>query len=99
MLTLEMAIQKIQQLPPEQQNKIIEFIEKLESQSNQGANAQISQKPETIFFTENDCVEDDEEFEAIADDVADELQRYLGSTTPVLSDYAVRRSGIYQDYS
>jgi len=52
MLNLEMAIQKIQQLPPEQQNKIIEFIEKLESQSNQGANEQISQEPEKISFAE-----------------------------------------------
>jgi hypothetical protein len=35
MLTLEMAIQKIQQLPPEQQKKAIAFIESLEFQSNQ----------------------------------------------------------------
>ena len=35
MLTLEMAIQKIQQFPPEQRNKVIEFVELLEFQSNQ----------------------------------------------------------------
>jgi hypothetical protein len=52
MLTLEMAIQKIQQLPPEQQRKAIAFIEKLEFQSNQGANPQISQEPKKISFAE-----------------------------------------------
>lgn len=35
MLTLEIAIQKIQQLPLEQRNKVIEFVEFLEFQSNQ----------------------------------------------------------------
>ncbi|MGB3293590.1 MAG: hypothetical protein WBB01_11445 [Phormidesmis sp.] len=34
MLTLEMAIQKIQQFPPEQRNKVIEFVEFLDFQSN-----------------------------------------------------------------
>jgi hypothetical protein len=33
MLTLEIAIQKIQQLPPEQWQKVLEFIEFLEYQS------------------------------------------------------------------
>jgi hypothetical protein len=35
MLPLETAIQKIQQLPPEQWQKVIEFIEFLEYQSSQ----------------------------------------------------------------
>lgn len=34
MLTLEMAIEKIQQFPPEQRNKVIEFIEFLDFQSS-----------------------------------------------------------------
>ncbi len=34
MLTLEMAIEKFRQLPPEQRNKAIEFIERLEIQSS-----------------------------------------------------------------
>ena len=98
MLTLEMAIQKIRDFPPEQQNKAIAFIEQLEFQSDRGANAQISQEPETISFTENDCVEEDEEFEAIADCLADEFQKYVGSITPPLSDYAVSRTAIYQEH-
>ncbi|MDJ1178612.1 hypothetical protein PJF56_07035 [Roseofilum sp. BLCC_M91] len=33
MLTLEMAIAKIRELPPEQQHQVIEFIERLEGRS------------------------------------------------------------------
>ena len=40
MLTLEIAIQKIQQLPPEQQNKVIELIELLEFQSSRTLQSQ-----------------------------------------------------------
>lgn len=39
MLTLEMAIQKIQQFPPEQRNKVIEFVEFLDFQSNRSRKA------------------------------------------------------------
>jgi hypothetical protein len=35
MLTLEMAIQKIQQLPPEQRKQVIQFIEFLDFKSSQ----------------------------------------------------------------
>jgi len=37
MLTLEIAIQKIQQFPPEQRNKVIEYIEFLEFQATKGS--------------------------------------------------------------
>ncbi|WP_375473493.1 type II toxin-antitoxin system ParD family antitoxin [uncultured Nostoc sp.] len=40
----------------------------------------------------------DEEFELIADKLADEFALYVGSNLPVLSDYAVTRESIYEDY-
>ncbi len=43
MLTLEIAIQKIQQLPLEQRNKVIEFVEFLEFQSNQRQKESLAQ--------------------------------------------------------
>jgi Protein of unknown function (DUF2281) len=44
MLSLEIAIQKIQQLPPEQQKKVIEFVEFLEFQADR---QQQEQQPKT----------------------------------------------------
>lgn len=52
MLTLEMAIQKIQQLPLEQRNKVIEFIEFLEFQSSQHQKEDLAQADQSTqeFF-------------------------------------------------
>ena len=38
------------------------------------------------------------EFEAIADQLADELRADLGPNAPALSDYAVSREDIYEDH-
>jgi hypothetical protein len=52
MLTLEMAIQKIQQFSPEQRHKVIEFIEFLDFAANQAITAPeaIPLDAETAFF-------------------------------------------------
>jgi hypothetical protein len=48
MLTLEVAIQKIQQLPSEQRNQVIQFIEFLDFKSSQTETIdQENYKPET----------------------------------------------------
>lgn len=50
MLSLEMTIQKIQQLPLEQRNKVIEFVAFLEFQANQAAATQTqTETPRTSF--------------------------------------------------
>jgi antitoxin ParD1/3/4 len=40
----------------------------------------------------------DTEFEAVADQLVDELTASLGSNVPSLPDYAVSRAGIYGDH-
>lgn len=39
-----------------------------------------------------------DEFEDLADQLADEFTAYVGPNRPPLSDYAVSREGIYEDY-
>ena len=46
----------------------------------------------------NDLFQQDEEFEAIADRLADEFQIYVEDTIPCLSDYSVSRAGIYEEH-
>jgi hypothetical protein len=46
----------------------------------------------------NDFLQENEEFEVIADRLADEFQMYVGATTPALSDDAASRAGIYEEY-
>lgn len=52
MLTLEMAIQRIQQFSPEQQNKVIEYIEFLDFTANKATTAPEQNSPDTeaAFF-------------------------------------------------
>ncbi|MCI0495486.1 hypothetical protein L0Z72_10810 [candidate division KSB1 bacterium] len=38
-----------------------------------------------------------EEYEVLADQLADEFMDYVGANFPHLSDYAVSREGIYED--
>lgn len=40
----------------------------------------------------------DDEFEALADQLADEFMAYVGPDCPPLSDYAVSREGLYEDH-
>ncbi|ELS02678.1 hypothetical protein Xen7305DRAFT_00023960 [Xenococcus sp. PCC 7305] len=54
MSTLEMAIQKIRQLTPEQRNKVIKFIEVIELQSNyqqKNTNSEINTHQDQDFFS------------------------------------------------
>lgn len=52
MLTREIAIQKIQQLTPEQSQKVLEFIEFLEYQSSQQQKAPQTIEPSEVSFAE-----------------------------------------------
>jgi hemerythrin superfamily protein len=52
MISLEMAIQKIQQLPVEQRNQVIQFVEFLEFQSSQADPIQTQKKSKKISFAE-----------------------------------------------
>lgn len=46
----------------------------------------------------NNLLQEDEDFEEIADRLADDFQIYVAATTPALSDYAVSRAGIYEEH-
>lgn len=39
-----------------------------------------------------------EEFEALADELAEKFMEYVGPDFPPLSDYAMSREGIYEDH-
>jgi hypothetical protein len=51
MLTIEMAIQKIQHFPPEQRNQVIQFIEFLDFKSNQivAPETQVDESEQAFF--------------------------------------------------
>ena len=59
----------------------------------------ISRQNLTSPTSGNDFLQKNEEFEAIADCLADQFQRYVEATTPALSDDAVSRAGMYEKHA
>jgi len=79
-------VQKLYSLSDGKVLKVLDFVESLTG----------NKERLTLPPLENG-VREDEEFEAIADQLADEFKMYVG-TVSVLSDYAVSRAGIYEEH-
>ncbi|MBD1857731.1 MULTISPECIES: hypothetical protein [Leptolyngbya] len=53
------------------------------------------QKQEAIVTL---ILQEEDEFEAISDQLADDFQSFVGSNVPLLSDTAISRVGIYEEH-
>jgi|GEM_PF-941117 len=85
---IEEIVRRLHFLPKVKILEVLDFVEFLTW----------SKKSLSLQQLEKDFLQDNEEFEAIADRLADEFQRYTGSAVPLLSDYAVSRAGVYQEH-
>ncbi|MBD1939304.1 hypothetical protein [Microcoleus sp. FACHB-68] len=81
-------VQKLHSLPKVKILEVLDFVEFL-AWNKERLNLQ---------QLEDDAVQGDEAFEALADHLADEFKRYAGDIVPVLSDDAVSRAGIYEEH-
>jgi hypothetical protein len=86
---IEEIVRKLHYLPEVKILEVLDFVEFLNWNKERSISQQI----------ENDVTsQEDKEFEAIADQVADEFATFVGSSIRVLSDYAVSRAGIYEEH-
>ncbi|MEB3338515.1 MAG: hypothetical protein VKJ46_13695 [Leptolyngbyaceae bacterium] len=85
---IEEIVQKLYFLPESKILEILDFVEFLAWHKEPLASRQL----------ENELLREDEEFEAIADRLADTFQMCVGATIPALSDHAVSRAGIYEEH-
>ncbi len=85
---IEEIVHKLHSLP---EVKVLEFLEFVESPTWNKENISLPQ-------LENDLLQEDKNFEVIADHLADKFQIYVGAIVPSISDYAVSRSGIYEEH-
>lgn len=81
-------VQKLHSLPEIKILEVLDFVEFLTWNKERLTSQQLK----------NDALREDEEFEAIADHLANEFKMHVGATTTVLSDYAVSRAGIYEEH-
>jgi len=85
---IEELVQKIHSLPRVKILEVLDFVEFLTWHKERL----------TLQQLEDDVIREDEEFEAIADNLADEFKIYIGDSVVVLSDYAISRAGIYEEH-
>ena len=82
-LLIDEIVQKLQALPESKIFEVLDFVESLTPK----------QPPENALRP------GDDEFEVLANRLADTFQTCIGSSEiPALSDYAVSRAGIYQEH-
>ena len=86
------------ELSPELQSRLRKNIARHDSESIRHLLADVfAPKVEALFQQPHNAIDDDE-FEAVADSLANEFAACVKSTTPPLSDYAMSREGIYEEH-
>jgi antitoxin ParD1/3/4 len=86
------------ELSPEMEAKLREGIARHDAESVRQLLADaLTPTVEALLRQASEQLSEDE-FEALADQLADALAEHLEPNTPVLSDYAVSRAGIYEDH-
>ena len=85
-------------LSPEVERKLRESIARQDAESLCQLLAEAFAPTVELLLQQSSEPLNDEEFELVADQLADELAQHVGPNSPVLSDYAVSRAGIYEDH-
>ncbi len=90
---IENIVSKLHHLPQPKLNEVLNFVEFLTWQEERGNALDVSDTP-----SESSAEIDDRTFEDVANRVAEELAKSVGTNLPLLSDYAVSRAGIYEEH-
>lgn len=99
--TFEEIVETVQRWPAAQRYSLAQILfRSLEPELKQVANGKkntVSNNPkalETVLTAHADT----DEFEILADQLADEFAAMAGPSVPMLSDYAMSRASIYEDH-
>ncbi|MCL1473234.1 hypothetical protein [Argonema antarcticum] len=85
---IDSIVQKLHHLPQPKLNEVLNFVEFLTWQEKGENQLDVSESTAEINPT----------FEDIADRLAEEFAKSVGTNLPLLSDYAVSRAGIYEEH-
>jgi hypothetical protein len=86
---IEEIVRKLHHLPAVKILEVLDFVEFLTWNKERS----ISQQVESDVTSQ-----EEQEFEAIANQVADEFEIFIEPSIPVLPDYAVSHTGIYKEH-
>lgn len=91
-ILIEDIVRKLHDLPEAKLVEVLDFVEFLTWHRKHSTSKQGEVEDDKSLQTE------DEEFEVLADRLANEYEAYVESNVPVLSDYAISRAGIYEEH-
>lgn len=105
MKTPEKVYELVKELPENQAMEVLNFAEflkhKIQLQAQKNSQTEIGSQldalPTNTELQEKTTVSL-EEFETLADQIADEFMRFVGSNVPSLPDAAISRAGIYEEH-
>lgn len=83
---IEKIVRKLHALPEAKILEVLDFVEFLEWNKKH------------LPLQQEDHLLEEDEFEAIADHLANEFQMHIADSVPTLSDYAVSRAGVYEEH-
>jgi hypothetical protein len=86
---IDSIVRKLHALPQPKLHEVLNFVEFLTWQEKGGNQLDVGESTAEI---------DESTFEGLADQLADELARSVGTNVPLLSDYAVSCAGIYEEH-
>lgn len=86
------------ELPPEVETELWAQVRRRDAQGVQRLLAQALAPTVAALLHQTADELSDDEFEALADRLADELEACRPRPAPLLSDFAMSRAGIYQDH-
>ncbi|MBD2180040.1 hypothetical protein H6S82_12650 [Planktothrix sp. FACHB-1355] len=90
-ISIEEIVHKLHSLPEAKIQSVLDFVDFLTLHKERSRVKEAESKDEI-------SAREDEELEAIADNLADQFEACVGTNVPVLSDYAVSRAGIYEEH-
>ncbi|MFB2973818.1 hypothetical protein ACE1CD_33055 [Aerosakkonema sp. BLCC-F183] len=90
-LLIEEIVHKLHSLPEAKLQEVLDFVDFLTWHRKDSTSKQAESQNERF-------IKEYEEFEAIADNLADQFEACVRGNVPILSDYAVSRAGIYEEH-
>lgn len=90
---IQNIVEKLKYLPQSKLNEVLDFVEFLDLQERGKSQLDIS------HFESDIVIQEFETFETLVDDISKELIKSTGENVPLLSDYVIGRTGIYEEHA
>lgn len=94
---IESIVRKLHHLPQPKLHEVLNFVELLSWQEERSNQLDVGESTAEMDDSASQTLHE-RTFEALTDQLSEELAKSLGTNVPLLSDYAVSRAEIYEEH-